>query len=117
MATSDTEAYWHLLLPEEVRVFCQMVHDPASLSDAERSLMASMARRLVTEREEQATLPRRAARLLMQNEADDSDDTEVDDNATVSATESGFWVQTWEWVGKEDVDEMVQDMSNEEEGA
>jgi hypothetical protein len=115
MATSDLQAYWHCLLPEEVRVFSALVHEPASLSDADRSLMASMAMRLVEEREEQAHPDRRAARLLMQCEADDEDDMEVDDNATVIKTETGFWVQTWEWVAKEDADEMTAETDEQED--
>jgi len=49
------------------------------------------------------------------NEADDEDDMEVDDNATVIKTETGFWVQTWEWVAKEDADEMTAETDEQED--
>jgi hypothetical protein len=94
----------HLLLPEEVRVFCELVSVSPGLSAADRNLMDTMAKRLVDERNEQQEQDRQAAREVAIDMGDDDDDTAVDDNATVSVTEYGYWVQAWLWVSDDELE-------------
>lgn len=112
MTRSDTEAYWHCLLPEEVAVIAQVVNDREAMTDADWKLLSIMATRMMEERTEQGFMDRRAARVIMQGEADDEDDLEVDENATVTKTDSGYWVQAWMWVDSDDVVEMLQEAEN-----
>jgi hypothetical protein len=104
MTRSENEAYWHLLLPEEVRVFCELVSKSVGLSAADKNLMDTMAKRLVDERDEQQEEDRQAAREVAIDMVDDDDDTAVDDNATVSVTEDGYWVQAWLWVSDDELE-------------
>ena len=104
MTRSENEAYWHCLLPEEVRVFGELVSMSSGLSVGDRSLMDTMAKRLVDERNEQQEEDRQAAREAAIDMVDDDDDTAVDDNATVSVTDDGYWVQAWLWVSDDDLE-------------
>jgi len=37
----------------------------------------------------------------------EDDDIEIDDNAALSVTENGVWVQGWLWVSKEDLENVT----------
>ena len=101
--TSENQSYWHVLLPEERRVI-RMVADGVVLDEPDSAMLQGLAKRIAEEALDQELPDVKMAREMMMDEASDEEDMEVDDNSTVTRTESGYWVQAWFWVEKEDVE-------------
>ena len=111
MEKSDTTAYWHCLLPEEVKVINLAVNNREAMSDADWKLLGIVAARLEQERTEQDEPDLRAARRLVMDDDCMDEDLEVDEHAVVLRTSDGFWVQAWAYVYDEDVREELQNQA------
>ena len=44
-------------------------------------------------------------KLARRQYGSNTNDIEVDDNAKLSGSEDGAWVQAWVWISKEDIEE------------
>jgi uncharacterized cupredoxin-like copper-binding protein len=107
MATSDNKAYWHCLLPEEIAVI-KKAGNGAVLDELDLKMLNMTAERLEMEALEQARHHLKSVRDLAIEMVVEDDDTDVDEDATVTETDSGFWVQGWLWVSDEEVDEFTE---------
>jgi hypothetical protein len=90
----------HYIGPDELAVVRRFVDEWEDLNDDDHTILRTLVRRLYVDVAEQATPELRdVRRLAMQVYV--HDDLNIDDDAEIIKTDSGYWVQSWTYVPKD----------------
>ena len=90
----------HYVNPDELDVVRRFVSEWDDLCDADHRILASLVKRLDEDVALQGTDEMRSVRLQAMEDLA-SDDVNIDDDAEIIQTDSGYWVQSWTYVPKE----------------